>query len=83
MSFFQFDAANKSPRHRRIYALYELAHTAVDFTAAMLFLVGSILFFYPKLENWALWCFVIGSAFFALKPTLKIVRELHYLAIGD
>lgn len=83
MAFFNPDTATKSPRHRRIYALYEVAYTIVDFSAAMLFLVGSVLFFYPAVENPAIWCFVVGSVFFALKPTIRLVRECHYLSIGD
>ena len=80
-----FDPANhtRSPRHRAVYAFWEICHTVIDFLAAMLFLVGSVLFFYQSLENPAIWCFVIGSICFALKPTLKLVRELNYLAIGD
>ena len=80
-----FDARNhsKSPRHERIYALYEIAHTCVDFLAAVLFLVGSILFFWNSLEYAGIWCFVIGSLFFLAKPSLRLSRELHYLALGD
>ena len=49
----------------------------------MLFLVGSVLFFFPSVETPAIWCFAVGSACFALKPTLRLVREVHYLRIGD
>ena len=80
-----FDPQNHTltARHCKLYALYEIAFTVADFSAALLFLVGSVLFFYPSLENQAIWCFVVGSAFFALKPTLRLARELHDLAIGD
>ncbi|MVA96724.1 hypothetical protein GN330_05615 [Nitratireductor sp. CAU 1489] len=80
-----FDPANKnrSERHRRIYAAYELGYTLVDFSAALLFLVGSVLFFYPSVETTAIWFFVIGSAAFGLKPTIRLIRELHYVRIGD
>ncbi|WP_026380473.1 YrhK family protein [Afifella pfennigii] len=83
MAFFDPDNRTRTMRHRKVYAAYEIAHTAVDFSAAILFLVGSILFFYKPLENLAIWCFVVGSACFAMKPTIRIVREFHYLAIGD
>lgn len=83
MSFFAPGNATRSDRHRHIYALYELAYTLADVAAAGLFLVGSIMFFYETLQTQAIWCFVIGSAFFALKPTLRLIREFHYLAIGD
>lgn len=83
MAIFNPQNHTLTARHRRLYALYEIAFTIADFSAALLFLVGSWLFFYPSVENQAIWCFVIGSAFFALKPTLRLARELHYLAIGD
>ncbi|MCB1463866.1 MAG: YrhK family protein [Rhodobiaceae bacterium] len=80
-----FDPGNreKSPRHAALYAAYEIAFTFVDFAAAMLFVVGSVLFFWKSYENPAIWCFVIGSLFFLMKPALRLARELHYLAIGD
>jgi len=83
MALFDPSNGTKSERHRKIYALYELAFTFVDFSAAILFFVGSILFFYKPLENAAIWCFVIGSACFAAKPTIRVAREIHYIAIGD
>lgn len=80
---FNPDNRTRSMRSRRIYAYYEIAYTLVDFLAAFLFLVGSVLFFYKSLENPAIWCFVVGSLCFALKPTIRVVREVHFLAIGD
>lgn len=83
MALFQPGNHTRSDTHRRVYALYEFAYTIVDFSAAILFLVGSVMFFYSALETPAIWCFVVGSACFALKPTLRLAREIHYLAIGD
>ena len=83
MAFFNPQNRNRSDRTRKIYAVYEIAYTLVDFLAALLFLVGSAMFFYAELENPAIWCFVVGSAFFLMKPTIRVVREFHYLAIGD
>lgn len=83
MAFFQQDSATTTPRKRKLYALYEVAYTTVDVAAALLFLLGSILFFYNALEVPAIWCFVVGSACFALKPILRIIRETHLLMIGD
>ena len=48
MTFFNPGNPMLSSRHQKIYALCEIAYTAVDFSAAALFVVGSILFFYPK-----------------------------------
>ena len=83
MSLFAPENATRSDRHRRIHAYYEIAHTAADFLAAILFLVGSVLFFYPQDETLGVWFFVVGSFFFAVKPTLHLAREIHLLAIGD
>lgn len=83
MKLFAPGNRNLSPRHESVYAAYEIAFTTVDFTAATLFVVGSVMFFYKTLENPAIWCFVIGSVCFALKPTLRLARELHYVFLGD
>lgn len=83
MTLFNPDNRTRSDRHRKIYALYALAYTLVDFCAAFLFIVGSAMFFDKSLENAALWCFLVGSVFFALKPAIRTVREFHLLALGD
>ncbi|KAA9010575.1 YrhK family protein [Histidinibacterium aquaticum] len=83
MQLFSHENRQKSERSRKLYASFEIAYTAVDFTAAMSFLIGSILFFWNDLETAAIWFFVIGSALFAVKPTLRFVRELKLAAMGD
>jgi hypothetical protein len=79
MKIFQPQNNSASPEHERIYAIYEVWYTAVDFLAASLFLVGSVLFFWSSTQMPATWLFVIGSLCFALKPTLRLMRELTYL----
>ncbi len=83
MSFFDPRTRNRSDRNRKLYAYYEIAYTGVDVAAALLFIVGSVLFFWESLSIPAPWCFLVGSIFFALKPTLRILREVHMLAEGD
>jgi len=80
-----FDPGNhqRSARHRRIYAYTELTYTAVDFVAALLFLVGSILFFNSSTTYAGTWLFVVGSVLFGMRPTIKLMREIAYLRIGD
>ncbi len=80
-----FDPANRSrtPRHARIWAAYEIIYTVVDFAAAFLFIMGSVFFFYERLVYEGTWMFLIGSICFALKPTIRLIRELQYLAMGD
>ena len=83
MRLFQHDNRQKSHDSRRIYALFEIAYTIVDFIAAFSFLIGSILFFWAKYETPAVWLFVIGSVCFCLKPTIRMIRELKLLEMGD
>ncbi len=83
MRLFAPETFMKSERTRRIYAYYELTHTLIDLSAALLFLVGSILFFYQNLIYAGTWCFTLGSVAFTMKPALRFVREIHLLKIGD
>jgi hypothetical protein len=80
---FNPDNHNRSELHKKIYAYSELAHTVVDFSAAALFVVGSILFFNEATVVAGTWLFLVGSVFFGLRPSIKLVRELAYLRIGD
>ncbi len=80
---FRPHSEQRDERSRAIYAAYEIAYTAVDFGAALAFVAGSILFFYEDLQTAGTWLFLIGSVLFALKPTLRLAREIHYAASGD
>ncbi len=82
MAIFTQENRQRTARSRRIYAAYEIARTCVDFLAAICFLIGSVLFFWPAFETRAVWLFVIGSAFFCLKPTIKLAREVHLWRYG-
>lgn len=81
MKLFDPSSSQKSPAHARVYATIEVIYTIVDFTAAGLFIAGSIMFFSRALMTPALWCFLVGSVCFALKPTLRLVRQLRYLKL--
>lgn len=83
MKLFQHDHRDRGERCRKVYAAYELAHTAADFGAALCFTVGSVLFFWPAYERAAIWLFTLGSVLFMAKPTIKMVREIRMLSIGD
>lgn len=80
-----FDPANhtRSHTHRKIYAYAELAYTLVDFSAAALFVVGSILFFSEDTVYLGTWLFLIGSILFGMRPTIKLVREIAYRRLDD
>lgn len=83
MTLFRHENANKSARHQRTYAAFEIAYTLVDFSAAVLFIIGSIMFFSDDWTYAGTWLFLIGSILFACKPTLRLVRELRLVAMGD
>jgi YrhK-like protein len=82
MTFFHPSNRTDSPKHERIYAVFEIWYTVVDLTAALLFVIGSILFFLPETRIPATWMFVIGSVCFALKPTIRLMREIKFLRMG-
>lgn len=73
---FQTDP-HATPRHTEIYGRYEKLYTLNDFMAALLFVIGSIMFFYDSLAFPATWCFTIGSINFMLRPAIKVLREFH------
>lgn len=79
---FSHERRDASPATRRLYAQFEIAHTAVDFSAAFCFVVGSVMFFYDSLQIPATWFFAIGSVLFAMKPTLKLWREIKLYRMG-
>lgn len=83
MRIFNPENHLRSAQHKRIYALAELAYTVVDFSAATLFVVGSILFFSEDTTYLGTWLFLIGSVLFGLRPTIKLVREVAYIRVGD
>ncbi|WP_166415928.1 YrhK family protein [Cochlodiniinecator piscidefendens] len=80
---FHPDNARRSEQHAKIYAIYEIIYTIVDFSAAALFLVGSYLFFYKSTTDPAIWMFIVGSGLFGFKPTLRLIREVHFWRMGN
>ena len=82
MGLFDHRNRERNDATRRIYAAYEIAHTAADFAAAISFLVGSVMFLWDAYETAAVWMFIIGSVFFCLKPTLRLCREVQLWRMG-
>ena len=66
-----------TPRHVEIFWRYQVVRTAVDFGAALCFVVGSAFFFFASMTTPADWLFLLGSILFAIKPTIDMVRSLH------
>jgi len=82
MRFFDPDVRTCSEAHKRVYAYFELAYTLVDVMAAVLFIVGSILFLFPASVTFATYLFIIGSCFFALRPLIRLAREMKFMRMG-
>ena len=82
MPLFHHENRQASPEAKAFYARVEIAYTIVDFSAAALFLVGSFLFFSEATQTLATWLFVLGSAAFAMKPTLRLWREVKLYRMG-
>ncbi|MCX7444785.1 YrhK family protein [Corynebacterium sp. P7003] len=80
---FNPDNALRSEATQRLYACYAVAYTVVDVLAAVLFIVGSILFFRESTTTTGTWLFLIGSILFGVRPCISLVREWHLLRIRD
>lgn len=83
MPLFHAENPTKSDRHAQLYARFEIAYTFIDFSAAVCFVIGSIMFFYPAWEIPGVWMFLVGSILFGVKPTLRLIREIRLVALGD
>lgn len=83
MPFFHPDRKRRYENDERAYAIFELAYTTVDVAAAVLFIIGSVMFFSDEWQTPGTWCFLIGSICFALKPSIRICREIYYFSEGD
>ena len=82
MKLFRTRRFDASSRHRQVYSAYEIAYTSVDWLAAVLFVIGSIMFLYDDLMHAGTWLFIIGSMCFALRPSIRLARELHLARLG-
>ena len=80
---FQTDHRRGTHDQRRLFALFEIIYTIIDFAAATLFIIGSFMFLSPAWGTIGTYCFIVGSFFFAAKPSLRLARELKLAAMGD
>jgi hypothetical protein len=62
---------------------YEVISIINDFFIALWFLSGSVVFLYPSLEKVAIWFFIIGSAQFLIRPTIRLLAHLHIQRVPD
>ena len=82
MQIFNPDNAQQSEASKAVYAWYELAYTGVDFMAALMFVIGSLLFFKAETTYLGTWLFLIGSVLFSLRPGVKLFREIALIRMG-
>jgi uncharacterized membrane protein len=80
---FHKENRNASPRTQRIYALFEIVYTIVDFAAAVFFVIGSVMFLSEDWQQTGTWLFIFGSLMFAAKPGLRLMREIKLASLGD
>ncbi|OCW56758.1 YrhK family protein [Hoeflea olei] len=83
MALFKPSTRRRYRADPKAYARFELAYTMVDVMAAALFVIGSVMFFSEAWQTPGTWCFLVGSVCFALKPTLRIIREVRYYEDSD
>lgn len=70
-----------TPRHLEVYWRYQIVRTAVDFGAALCFVIGSAFFFFTATAIAADWLFLVGSILFAVKPTIDVTRSAHLVRL--
>jgi len=83
MRIFNPENHLRSEEHKKIYAYCELAYTVVDVSAAVLFVIGTVLFFSETTTYLGTWLFLVGSVLFGLRPTIKLFREFAYMRVSD
>lgn len=75
--------ARTNAKQRRLHALVKVAYTAVDFGAALCFIIGSLFFFRESLKLAGTWLFLVDSVLFAAKPAIRLFRELKLLRMRE
>ena len=74
---FKIGLQDASKRHEKVYGFYEKLYTTIDLAAGLMFLIGSILFFWDSTMTLATWLFVVGSLLFVARPASRFAREYH------
>ncbi len=63
---------------------YETLSIINDILAGIMFVVGSVLFFFPSTVIAGTWLFVVGSVSMLLRPTIRLTRRFHLIrTCGD
>ena len=77
MKLFDHRLRSATEQHADAVRHFEVIRTLVEFLAALAFIIGSVLFFYDSLMVWGTWLFLIGSILFGVRPTIRLLLELH------
>lgn len=80
---FRDELSSLSPRHAELWRNYEVWYNLNDFAAGVLFVVGSVLFFWPSTTGTATWLFLVGSVLFCVRPGIRLIRDLHLSRISQ
>ncbi len=56
---------------------YKILYTVNDILIGIWFLIGSLCFFKDSLQTIGVWLFTIGSAELLIRPTIKLIHDLH------
>ena len=67
----------KTEKHGQVYSRYQTLYDSVDAMAAIAFIIGSALFFSDSTKTAGTWLFLIGSVFFAIRPLIHLIRDMH------
>lgn len=62
---------------------YEALSILNDVFIGVFFTVGSVLFFFTELENWAITLFLLGSIDFLLRPVIRLARRMNVVHPDD
>ncbi len=69
--------------HVVIQRRYEALGALNDFLIAIWFFVGSCFFLFDDLMRIGTWLFILGSAQFLIKPTIKLISLVHVKRVYD
>ncbi|MFP7493285.1 YrhK family protein [Terribacillus saccharophilus] len=57
---------------------YQVLYMLNDFLIGLIFLVGSFLFLYESMKTAGCWLFAAGSLLLLIRPTIRLVHDIHY-----
>lgn len=80
---FRRELWSLSARHSEVWRQYEILYHVNDFVAGLLFVVGSVLFFWESTQRTATWMFLVGSILFTLRPGIRLMRDLRLTRLPD